>query len=199
MSFRKGEPFFLTAFGFSVDNTKKKFQNQDQTNLEGSKYSVLPFVVMLTDMRKSSCSTPTNATTMASAPKSIKYNVDYSILEAISQLKRIVAGDFPWAKLDDLIEAGHARGEISDSDLEQWKLVAGKEYLKEVGRNLGGGQKLIHVAVESLHYILLWAIAIDRKWNCPEFGDWLKDFNLPAITLEYVIDKLADSRNATSM
>jgi hypothetical protein len=91
--------------------------------------------------------------------------------EAIQHFTRIVAGDFPWSKLNRLATEGHEKGEITEDELEDWQnMHKFNEKHAEVLAKLVSDDKTQYEKMTrgELNDILLWAIALDGRWGCEE-------------------------------
>ncbi|KAF4633095.1 hypothetical protein G7Y89_g5028 [Cudoniella acicularis] len=161
-------PFLLSAFGdfenlISINNATKGPR----------KYHISGYPI--SDTLPSSTSTPRELPELN--PKEVKYH-----------LNRLMAGDFPWEKIDILVQEGHKGGYIDDDELWEWdQLYAFQQEsftaVAEEGLDVKHDDEV--GAREALNDIVLWALACDQMWGVDGIGDILSAFNVDWLTLEF--------------
>lgn len=164
--------FILGALGFykktSGGDVPKKW---DTTHLKNRSYFVMDYFCEEHEQKGDIPKAGSSSAEETSEKYELVELFELEDKEAIQHFTRIVAGDFPWSKLNLLATEGHEKGEITKDELLDWQSMHtfNEKHTEVLAKLVGDGKTQYEKMTRGvLNDILLWAIALDSRWDCEE-------------------------------
>jgi hypothetical protein len=164
--------FILRAFFYEKTSGGDVPKKWDTSHLKNRSYFVIDYLNCEEHERKGDTSkVGSTSAEDASEKHEFRQLFELSDKEAIQHFTRIVGGDFPWIKLNQLATESHRKGEITKDELLDWqdKHTFNEKHTEVLAKLVGDGKtQYERMTREVLNDILLWGIALDYRWGCEE-------------------------------